>query len=337
MSSSSTWRPDGLSGTGAPAAWSSVQPASARWKTATASSARIRRRPSRSTGTGAAPARPASASASARARAPSAARRAASETKRAHDRGDGEEDRQREQVLALLDRERVHRRREIPVDEQEADDGRGERGPDAADRRDHDDEQEEEQQDARQPEVGAEVRQDPGQQRQPDRREHEAELHAAPGERAGPPRPGGRRRRSVVGAADHVHVEADAGVADHAVDHRAARQLGESRAARRAEDDLRRVERVGCRTSASPISAPTTSRYVPPSSSTSSRWRSRRSAAPPASPSCGRTWTAKRSPFERAAMRAARRTRRSPSAEPVSATTTRSRVSQGRSIPWRSR
>ena len=58
---------------------------------------------------------------------------------------------------------------------------------------------------------------------------------------------------------------------------------------------------------------------------------------PPARPSCGRTWTAMRSPFDRAAMRAARRTRRSPSAEPVRATTTRSRVSQGRSIPWRSR
>ena len=43
----------------------------------------------------------------------------------AHDAGDGEEDEEREQVLALLDGERVHRRREVVVGEQRTGD-RGE-------------------------------------------------------------------------------------------------------------------------------------------------------------------------------------------------------------------
>ena len=96
------------------------------------------------------PARRASASASARARAPSAARRAASATKPLTIARDREEDDEREDVLALADRERVERRREVPVDEQEAADRRGERGPEPADRGDADDEQQEEEQHARQ-------------------------------------------------------------------------------------------------------------------------------------------------------------------------------------------
>ena len=79
----------------------------------------------------------------------------------ADDGGDDEEDRQREQVLAVLDRERVHGRREVPVDEQEADHGRGEGGPHAADGGDHDDEQQEQEEDGGELEVGAQVREDP--------------------------------------------------------------------------------------------------------------------------------------------------------------------------------
>ena len=73
--------------------------------------------------------------------------------------------RQREQVLALADRERVERRREVPVDEQEAPDGDGERRPDAADGGDGDDEQQEEQENARERHVVAELCEQPGEQR----------------------------------------------------------------------------------------------------------------------------------------------------------------------------
>ena len=116
----------------------------------------------------------------------------------AHDRRHGEEDRQREQVLALRDRERVERRREVPVDEEEAGHGCRERGPDAADGGDDDDQQEEEQEDAREAEMGAEVREHPGQERQRDGREQEAEANAPPREgagSAGPRRRGGGLRR----------------------------------------------------------------------------------------------------------------------------------------------
>ena len=68
-----------------------------------------------------------------------------------------EEDRERQQVLALADRERVERRREVPVGEQEAGDGRAERRPDAADRGDDDDHEQVEEQDARQSELVAEL------------------------------------------------------------------------------------------------------------------------------------------------------------------------------------
>ena len=77
------------------------------------------------------------------------------------------------------------------------------------------------------------------------------------------------------------------------------------------------------------MSAPTTSWYVPSSSSRSSLCCPSSAAVVAASPSWGMTWTPTRSPFERCAMRAARRMSRSPSAEPVRATRTRSRVSHG--------
>ena len=116
----------------------------------------------------------------------------------AHDRGNGEEDREGEQVLALLDRERVDRRSEVPVDEQKPDHGRGEGGPHAADGRDHDDEQQEQQQHAGEPEIGAEVREEPREQRQADGREHEAEHHAPPRQCAGAARPRDRGLRAVA-------------------------------------------------------------------------------------------------------------------------------------------
>ena len=144
----------------------------------------------------------------------------------------------------MLDRERVHGRREIPVDEQKADHGRGEGGPHATDGRDHDDEQQEQQEDAGEPQIGAQVREDPREERQADGPEHEAEDHAPPRQCAGAARPRDRGVRAVLGPADHVDVEADAGVADHPVDHRAAGELREAGPARRAEDDLRCVERA---------------------------------------------------------------------------------------------
>ena len=121
------------------------------------------------------------------------------------------------------DGERVDRRREVPVDEQEAD-----RPPPSARARRR-----------RPPRSRRRARrkssstlgspsgragsQEPGQQRQPDRREQRTRAHAPPWESDR----GGRRDVvapvSVVSATDDVDVEADAGVADHAVDHRSAR------------------------------------------------------------------------------------------------------------------
>ena len=148
-------------------------------------SARMRRRLSRSTGTGAGPARPPSASASAFARAPSAARRAASETNVLTTAATARKTDSARRFSPSLDRERVHGWREVPVHEQKADHRGGERGPDAADGGDHDDQQQEEQEDAREPEIGAQVRQHPGQQREADRREEEPELTGAGAGRRG--------------------------------------------------------------------------------------------------------------------------------------------------------
>ena len=68
-----------------------------------------------------------------RARLPWTERLAARSTKQADRRRDGEEHDEREDVLAFADRERVERRREVPVDEQEAADRGDERRPEAAD------------------------------------------------------------------------------------------------------------------------------------------------------------------------------------------------------------
>ena len=108
----------------------------------------------------AAPARRASASASARPGAPrpSAARRES--TKHAHDAATARKTTRARRFSPLADRERVERRGEEPVDEQEAADARRRRRPRAADGGDDDDEQQEEQQHARQRELLAQVGED---------------------------------------------------------------------------------------------------------------------------------------------------------------------------------
>ena len=84
-------------------------------------------------------------------------------------------------------------------------------------------------------------------------------------------------------------------------------------------------------------SALASSWYSPPSSWSSVRCAPSASPEGPRSPSDGRTCTPRSSPRVRAAMRAARRMTSSPPGAPVIATTTRSRVSHGRAIPWASR
>ena len=90
----------------------------------------------------------------------------------------------------------------------------------------------------------------------------EAEHDRGGGKRGRPPAP--RGNAGLFGSlrvADDVHVDADAGVADHAVDHRAVRQLPPARAAGGAEHDLGGVERAreleqglsGVRTSDLPV------------------------------------------------------------------------------------
>ena len=176
----------------------------------------------------------------------------------------------------MLDRERVDGRREEPVDEQEADDRGGERGPDAADGRDHDDEQQEQQQDARQPEVGrggsSSTQVSSG---RPTAREHEAEQHPPPRERARAARPWTSSARVPSSARLITWTSSPT------PESRITRLITEPRVS-----SANRERRVApstiwvafsvraAATSASPTSAPTTSRYVPPSSSTSSRWRS---------------------------------------------------------------
>ncbi len=113
---------------------------------------------------------------------------------RAHDRGDDQEDDEREHVLVLVDRERVVWRREVAVRAQERDDGGAEREHRPADRRHHDDEQQEQQQHRRECEVTAGVRERERQQGHADHRDQQ------PGE---PP-----ARRERRGASDPAPVAA---------------------------------------------------------------------------------------------------------------------------------
>ena len=97
----------------------------------------------------------------------------------ADDDRDDEEDDDREDVLAVVDREGVERRHEVPVHEQGAADRRGERGPEPADSRHEDDEQQEEEHHGGEAELAAEVREHPGEERERERREREAERPLA--------------------------------------------------------------------------------------------------------------------------------------------------------------
>ena len=104
-------------------------------------------------------------------------------------------------------------------------------------------------------------------------------------------------------------------------------------ASRRARSGSR-SRRARRRRAPAPTSSPTTSRYVPPRSLDERAAGARApSAAPARARPAGARARRRGRPSTRCAMRAARRTSRSPSSAPVSATTTRSRVSQGRSIP----
>ena len=90
-------------------------------------------------------------------------------------------------------------------------------------------------------------------------------------------------------------------------------------------------------TSAGATSAPTTSTYLPPRSSSRTRFWTRSLALVPVRLSSVRTCTPTSSALIRIAMRAARRIRTALPREPVIDTTTRSLVSHGPAILWRSR
>ena len=158
----------------------------------------------------------------------------------AHRARDEQEDGEREQVLGLTDRERVERRREVPVREQKGHDGGAQRRPDAADRGDGDDRQEVEQQDAREAQVVAQVREDDRERGEEDGRQDGPGGDPASRQRVGPTPPS--RRHGAALAADHVDVDVVAGGANHGVDHGAAGELPPARASRRAEHDLGRVD-----------------------------------------------------------------------------------------------
>ena len=255
----------------------------------------------------------------------------------AHGTGDGQEHDQREEVLALADRERVERRREVPVDEQEARrpprraPARGRRPP----RRPRP--QQVEQQDARQPSVVAQRgERDASAAGSGDDGEHEAGDDPARRQRAGTAPCGATRPASARRVADDVDVDALARRADHAVDHRAAASAlaSASAASRRARSASRsaraprRDERLRRRRRRRPRGT------SPPSRSTSARCcvERARPTRPRGRPAGARARRPDRPSRAAPCARRGGRGGRRP-ATPVSATTTRSRVSQGRSMP----
>ena len=164
----------------------------------------------------------------------------------AHRHGDGEEDDEREDVLALADRERVQRRDEVPVDEEKAADGRGQRRPETADRGHQHDEQQEEEHHGRQPDLVAEGSEDPVSRSGPATASRESDEDAASRQRGRAPgaRHDERLLRPAARMADDVDVDPDPRLADHPPDDGAARQALPARAAARAHDDLRDVQRT---------------------------------------------------------------------------------------------
>ncbi len=165
----------------------------------------------------------------------------------AHHSADQEEDHQRDQVLALGDRELVVRRCEEPVREQEARDRAHERGDEPTERGDHHDDQEEHQQLARERERVAQVGQHEREQRRCEDRQRPRHDPAA-WRQHGPPWPTrrGLDRIALGGVVafgvgrDHVDVDV-ARRAEHVGDHRAAQQVRPARLPARPQHDLGRV------------------------------------------------------------------------------------------------
>ncbi len=164
---------------------------------------------------------------------------------RAHRDRDRQEEQEGGDIARPADAQRPERRREVPVDQEEAGDGGGERRPDAARGGDADDQQQEEHQDALQLHLVRDGREEPGQQGQPDRGEGEAEVQAPPRQRR--KAPARRRLRGPLAGlvADDVHVEPRSGGVKGAGHGRAEEQPAEAAAVRRADDELRRVRRRG--------------------------------------------------------------------------------------------
>ena len=188
----------------------------------------------------------------------------------AHGHRDDEEDREREEVLALADRERVEGRREVPVRQEEARDRGRERRPDAADGRDDDDDEEVEEQHAGQPEVAPERGQDHRERGEGRCRE------SAPATTRCPGRLVGRRCPGLSGAPPAWLMT---WTSTSSPESRITRRITDPR--RSSVSRERRVApsticvafmRRAVSTSALPTSSPTTSRYVPPRRSTSVRW-----------------------------------------------------------------
>ncbi len=187
----------------------------------------------------------------------------------ADDDRDGEEHGDGEDVLALVDRERVERRHEVPVDEERSADRCGERRPEPADRRDGDDEQQEEEHHGRQPDVVSEQSEDPRQERRaPARRARTRSGRARRGSVAG------RRVRGTTNASsERPPGWLTTWTSMPTPDSRMTRPITEPRVIR-CQRERRLAPITICVTfsdraasrSAAPTSAPTTSWYVPSSS-----------------------------------------------------------------------
>ena len=329
----------GALGTRSPLAASIRQPPSWRWRTAAPSSPRTPRRPSSTAEAGDEPARRESASASARARAPSAARRAASATKlltiaptvrKTKSASTSSASRMVSVWWGSMKNQLTSRKPLIAAARP------GPSPPTAATMTIS----------SRKRSItlgsssGSRSRVSSSVKRgSPAAPSSDAERLSPARERGGAAR--SRDDVGVLGAglgvADDVDVDRGARVADHSADHGAAREPLPAGAPGRAHHDLGRVQRAGgveeglADVGAGDLVVGAAQLF---DELVLLREQLRRGAE---RPSCGTTWMATRSPFERCAMRAARRTSRSPSAEPVRATSTRSRVSQGCSIPWRLR
>ena len=164
------------------------------------------------------------------------------------DRSDGEEHEEREDVFRLGDRERVERRDEEPVDEQERTDRRCEPGcePAAAATATTSSRK-------RSITLGSSSSPRSGTRRVVSSGSP-ATARSAPSTPASAGKGGGATRarddecllRPSLGVADDVNVDRDAGLADDLADDRAPREALPARAACRTHDELRDVQRARC-------------------------------------------------------------------------------------------